>query len=266
MAQVKIVEPLKSGGAGHWLSRVISRFSSTKKPVAAPEGMRIYAIGDIHGRADLLDQLNETILADSKSAKGECVLVYLGDYVDRGSDSKGVIQRLLHPSHRFKTHHLRGNHDQVLLDFLDDPKWFAQWKLFGAQETLMSYGVIPPRLEDETAFKDVRDRLLEKIPSDHLKFLQGLPFSLCLGDYFFVHAGVRPGIALEEQLPDDMLWIREDFLASRHDFGVVVVHGHTPTTREVRRFNRIGIDTGAYATARLTAVVLEGETCRFLHT
>src|ERR1700687_860800 len=246
MAQVKIVEPLKSGRAParDWLTRLIARFSSTRKVVAAPKGMRIYAIGDIHGRADFLDQLNETILADSKSAAGECVLVYLGDYVDRGSDSKGVIQRLLQPSHKFKTHHLRGNHDQVLLDFLDEPKCFAQWKAFGAQETLISYGVLPPRLEDEKAFKGVRDQLLEKLPADHLKFLQKLPLSVRLGDYFFVHAGVRPGIALEKQLPDDMLWIREDFLSSRHDFGVVVVHGHTPTTREVRRFNRIGIDTG----------------------
>lgn len=228
--------------------------------------MRIYAVGDIHGSARLLDQLHAKIMEDAKSAQGECVIVYLGDYVDRGLESKGVIERLLNPPTGFETHHLRGNHDQMLLDFLRDPSQFSLWKNYGASFTLISYGVLPPRFEDEESFTKARDQLAEKLPAAHLNFLTGLALSLRLGDYFFAHAGVRPGIALDKQAPEDLLAIREEFLESRLDLGAVVVHGHTPMDKEVVRFNRISIDTGAYATSRLTAVVLEGVARRFLHT
>jgi serine/threonine protein phosphatase 1 len=231
-----------------------------------PGGTRVYAVGDIHGCASLLDQLMTRIVADAASAEGLCHLVFLGDYVDRGVDSKGVIARLLAPPSGFVCTYLRGNHDQIVLDFFQDPSVFRIWREFGARETLMSYGVVPPRFDDDDAYAEARDALRQAMPGDHVAFLSDLESSLALGGYFFTHAGVRPGIPLDKQSPHDLMWIREDFLGSRSDFGAVVVHGHTPTLQPQRAANRIGVDTGAYATGRLTAVVLEAGSCRFLHT
>ena len=130
----------------------------------------------------------------------------------------------------------------------------------------MSYGVRPPLHDDEEAYAVARDQFAERLPQTHLDFLNGLELWLEIGDYFFTHAGVRPGLPLEVQAPEDLMWIREDFLTSNANFGKVVVHGHTPTEAPVKRANRIGVDTGAYATGRLTCAVLEAEDCRFLHT
>ncbi len=242
-------------------------FWHKKKIISIPEGMRVYAVGDIHGCAKLLDRLTAIIVQDSQAASVQRQIVYLGDYVDRGPDSKGVIERLLAPPPEgFLVQHLRGNHDQMMLDFLTDPAVFSIWKSFGAQETLMSYGVLPPRFDDVAAFEEARDRLAEALPQAHLQFLQALPLSVTIGGYFFAHAGVHPGIALHDQVPEDLLWIRDEFLNSTQDFGTVIVHGHSPTEEPVRRPNRIGVDTGAYATGRLTCVVLQGTSSRFLHT
>lgn len=233
---------------------------------AVPPGQRAYVVGDIHGCAALLDRLLKTIVADATVGPEKRFLVFVGDYVDRGPDSRAVIDRLLNPPKGFEVRCLRGNHDQAVLDFLNDPLTYRTWKNYGAQETLLSYGVRPPLFDDEKAIAAARDEFIAKMPESHRRFLEELELSTVIGDYFFVHAGVRPGVALGAQSAEDMLWIREDFLFSSNDFGKVVVHGHSPTEGVVRRKNRIGIDTGAYATGRLTALVLEGETVKLLHT
>lgn len=206
------------------------------------------------------------IKQDSNDARGERIIVYVGDYIDRGPDSKGVIDRLLSPLDGFKVRHLRGNHDQSLLEFLNEPIHYRQWKDYGARETLASYGITPPLFDKPDELSSVRDALLRALPDDHLKFLNGLELSFEIGDYFFTHAGVRPGLPLARQSPDDLMWIRDQFLSSNADFGKVVVHGHTPNPEPQKRHNRIGIDTGAYATGKLTCVVLEDSGCRFLQT
>jgi len=233
---------------------------------AVPEGQRVYAIGDIHGRRDLLDELLDDVRKDCLGTQQTVVIVFVGDYVDRGPDSKGVIERLLNLPPPLQGKFLRGNHDQALLDFIEDPLRYETWCDFGADETLTSYGVRPPRDHSANALVEARERFAGAFPSEHLRFFESLLLSCELGDYFFAHAGVRPGTPLDEQKEEDLLWIREEFLRSSEDFGKVVVHGHTPTDSPVKRANRIGIDTGAYLTGRLTAVALEGHSQRFLQT
>jgi serine/threonine protein phosphatase 1 len=234
----------------------------------APQGLRIFAVGDIHGRLDLLEQLVCSIRRDAEAAgAAQNVLIFLGDYVDRGPDAKGVIEFLLSlDMPTWRTIFLRGNHDQSMLDFFDEPKIYSSWRNYGGQQTLLSYGVRPPRFDDETEFKIARDEFLIKCPPSHLQFLKSLKFHHVEGDYIFVHAGVRPGISLNSQRNEDLLWIRDDFLFSEEFFEKVVVHGHTPVERPVRRPNRIGLDTGAYATGRLTAAVFKDDECNFLMT
>jgi len=245
----------------------LSGFVSRKRaPAHVPDGMRIYAIGDIHGCSEQLDRLMAKIREDQGADGPEPWLVFLGDYVDRGPDSKGVIERLLTVPMGFNQVCLLGNHDQTLLDFLGDSTVYRSWRGFGAPETLLSYGVLPPRFDDEREFETAQTQLARALPQSHLVFLRGLQNSVAIGGYFFVHAGARPGIALDKQVPQDMLWIRDEFLGSNYSFGKVIIHGHTPVPEAVRRANRIGVDTGAYATGRLTAAVLEGENCRFLST
>jgi serine/threonine protein phosphatase 1 len=240
-------------------------FSLFARAPAPEETHRIYAVGDVHGRADLLDMLLEKIERDASSAPGSRSLVFVGDYIDRGPDSRGVIERLLHPPEGFETYHLRGNHDQALLDFLSNPASYRTWRRFGAGETLLSYDVEPPT-DNESAAEFARDDLAEKLPESHLRFFRELGSFVQIGGYHFVHAGARPGVPLEDQSLEDMMWIREEFLDSDEDFGKIVVHGHTPVDRPVCRSNRIGIDTGAFATDCLTAVVLDGVGARFLNT
>jgi len=260
--------PKQEGNGAAGARSLFSRIFARKRDITSvPPGARVYAVGDIHGRLDLLDTIQEKIVRDSESAAGERVIVYLGDYIDRGADSKGVIDRLLAgPGSGFTTRHLRGNHDQSLLDFLDEPGHYRMWKDYGARETLLSYGVLPPRGEGDAVLAKARDDLASALPESHLEFIQGLELSVTIGDYFFVHAGVRPGLPLSKQSPQDLMWIREEFLTSSTDFGKVVVHGHSPSPMPVKRSNRIGVDTGAYATGRLSCVVLEGTECRFLQT
>ena len=240
-------------------------FGQKDKAPAVPPDCRVYAIGDIHGRSDLLKRLMSLIQNDARGP-GKKILVFLGDYVDRGADSKGVIEELLNLPDDLGAHFLRGNHDQTLLDFLRDPAAYRVWREFGAVDTLLSYGVRPPLEDSDAAFRDARDRFESALPLDHRNFLESLSLSYEIGDYFFTHAGVRPEVPFEDQEPQDLLWIRDEFLNSAVDFGKVVVHGHTPAGAPVKRQNRIGIDTGAYFTGRLTAAVLEGEKCRFLQT
>jgi serine/threonine protein phosphatase 1 len=231
-----------------------------------PPDSRVYAIGDIHGQAALLDELLGMIERDGIGRPETNVLVFIGDYVDRGSDSKNVVDQLLNLQSDFTAHFLRGNHDQALLDFLADPSSFAVWKEYGAEETLASYGVPSPGSDEDAILRQTRDRLAQALPASHRGFFETLKLSETIGDYFFAHAGVRPGTPLDQQETHDLMWIRDDFLNSRAAFGKIVVHGHTPTNAPVVRRNRIGIDTGAYMTGRLTALVLEGTRRRFLQT
>jgi len=231
-------------------------------------GTRVFAVGDIHGRLDLLDILLKKIALIAKGrAEFRNTLVFLGDYVDRGSDSRGVIERLIHldlPG--WKTVFLRGNHDQAILDFVNDAGFYRTWRSFGAPETLLSYGVRPPRFDNDAEFARARDEFAASCPQEHLDFIDNLPYKHVEGDYFFVHAGVRPGLALEEQTSTDMLWIRDEFLQHNRPFAKVIVHGHSPTSKPVMLPNRIGVDTGAHATDCLTAAIFEGESCIFLDT
>jgi len=240
-------------------------FGRKKEPASIPSGGRVYAVGDIHGRLDLLKQLWSQIEADAADAALHKIVLFVGDYVDRGPDSKGVIEFLINA--RIKggvVLCLRGNHDQSVLDFMADATFYRNWKTFGAPETLMSYGVRPPLFDKDEELERARKELVEKCPASHVKFLTSLPYSHAIGGYFFAHAGAKPGVPLDEQEPKDLLWIRDEFLGHRSGFDKVVVHGHTPEEAPKRRAHRIGIDSGAYATGCLTAVVLEGTEHRFL--
>lgn len=232
-----------------------------------PEGVRIYAIGDVHGCAGLLADLLAQIDVDRRRNPPErSIEILLGDYVDRGPDSRGVIDLALAPPRSGERICLGGNHESALLGFLQDPTSLEDWLTFGAGPTLSAYGVTPPQWYEPELARATRDAFAAALPANHLAFLRGLADSFDASPYFFAHAGVRPGIAVERQRPTDLRWIREPFLSSAADFGRVVVHGHTPVPAPVVRQNRIGIDTGAFATGILTAVVLEGSGVRFLQT
>lgn len=231
-------------------------------------GLRAYAVGDVHGRRDLLARLHERILEDAATYDGDKEIVYLGDYVDRGLESKEVIDLLINqPLPGFRSTHLMGNHEQAMLEFLSNIEICESWLAFGGSATLHSYGipfdVLQPSAED---YLDLQTTLKQQMPADHVDFLRNLKPYREIDGYLFVHAGVRPGVPLEKQTAADLLWIREDFLGSKADHGHVVVHGHSVAFRPEFKPNRIGIDTGAYATGVLSCVVLEGEDRRVLNT
>jgi serine/threonine protein phosphatase 1 len=246
--------------------RAATGFLRPRPKASVPKGERVYAIGDIHGRADLLETILQEIGRDCENAHASVTFVFVGDYVDRGQDSREVVARLLELSKIAHCIFLRGNHDQTLLNFLGDHTIYPQWQAFGGVETLLSYGVSPPSFDDEKAYRATRAEFARKLPSAHRNFFETLQNSAQIGDYYFVHAGVRPGMHLDEQSLEDKLWIRDAFLRSDADFGKIVVHGHTPESRPVKRSNRISIDTGAYSSGRLTALRLEGTTIKFLST
>lgn len=253
------------------MRRLFSR--PARAPAAPPTtgGGLVYAVGDIHGRLDLLQELIETIRRDAAGRETERRpgLVFIGDYVDRGPDSAGVVETVLglREEGRFEVRFLKGNHEAQLLAFLADAGAGPAWMEFGGADTLLSYGVRPPPARsDLVAWEAARQAFAEALPGRHKTFLAGLELALICGDYVFVHAGIRPGVPLSEQSEADMLWIRDDFLSSTRATEKVVVHGHTPEAAPHIGRNRIGIDTGAYATARLTAVRLCGTEAAFLQT
>lgn len=252
------------------LGNLFSRWRGSKSwDARLPDGMRVYAVGDIHGRLDLLRGLHERIAEDAAGAPDQAkTIVYLGDYIDRGLESRGVIDLLLdEPLADVSPVHLLGNHEEAMLHFLDDSQAAAAWLQFGGDATLYSYGVqFSGLLSEARTLIDAQLDLREKLPENHLAFLRGLETHYRAGDFYFVHAGVRPGVALEDQTTQDLIWIRDEFLRSNADHGVVVVHGHsiTPTVEDLA--NRISIDTGAYATNILTCLVLEGGDHRLLQT
>lgn len=235
---------------------------------AGARGWRAYAVGDIHGRLDLLEQLLGTIHEDllRRPAK-KVLLVFVGDLIDRGPSSAQVMERLRTYSHpRVQTIFLLGNHEEVLLRILGgEADLITKWRWFGGAECLRSYGVDAGTLtglNDDEALQVVRDA----IPKEHVEFLESFDDSCRFGDYLFVHAGIRPGIEFDQQRQSDLRWIREPFLFDETDHGFIVVHGHTIRTEVEVRPNRIGIDTGAYRTGILTALAIDGSKSWFLDT
>lgn len=260
-------------GAG-FLARLRGRFGGSAEAALpySPEGSGalIYAIGDIHGCTRELDDLHRLIAADAaQRTQGRArrvTLVYVGDYVDRGPDSAGVIERLLAPApvDGAERIYLRGNHEDAMLAFLADAETGAEWLEYGGLETLSSYGVSPgggPLWRQKLS-----EGLAARLPPAHKRFLEGLRDRWTQGGYGFVHAGIRPGLAWEAQKTDDLLWIREPFLSSRTRFDRKIIHGHTITDRPDVRSNRIGIDTGAFHSGVLTALVIDGSVEAFLQT
>lgn len=243
---------------------VFSRFWKGSDPVSVerklPPGMLIYAIGDIHGRDDLFAQLLERIDRDRAARPHEqCILILLGDLVDRGPDSDKVVERALSLSSGFdRVHHLIGNHEECMLAALTgDLRALRYFSRIGGDATIRSY------LRDETlysgaSFEELAVIFPRSVPVAHAEFLKRGEDLIRYGDYVFVHAGVRPGVPLDSQKPSDLRWIREDFLSVSSDFGALVVHGHTISEQVEMRPNRIGIDTGAYCHGALTALGLQG--------
>ena len=231
-------------------------------------GARAYAVGDIHGRLDLLDELLARIEADAASRPARKTwAVFLGDLIDRGPESAGVIERL----RKWRPEHIRpvflaGNHEEVFLTILGgDARFLANWLKFGGAECAASYGVDPDllrRIDEDEAVAMLR----AKVPRKHREFLESFADTFAFGDYLFVHAGIRPGVGVEEQRQTDLRWIREPFLLDETDHGFVVVHGHTISPEIQHRPNRIGIDTGAYRTGVLTALAIEGAEHWYLDT
>jgi serine/threonine protein phosphatase 1 len=230
-----------------------------------PRGMRLYAIGDIHGRADLLDQVLERIDADlSASPVRRAVHVLLGDYIDRGPASRDVLDRLIARGRSHETVCLKGNHEVFATEFLRKPLMLDEWRRYGGLETLISYGVAPSIAGDPTEHASLAEAFARALPAEHRAWLAALRPCFVCGDFFFAHAGVRPGVPLARQNEQDLMRIREEFLVYEEDFGKVVVHGHTPVGAPDIRANRINIDTGAFATGRLTCLAIERDELMFI--
>ncbi|HWI87385.1 MAG TPA: metallophosphoesterase family protein [Sphingomonas sp.] len=231
-----------------------------RPPAAIPAGQRVYAIGDIHGRFDLLQDVLALIDHDSATrGPAETHVVMLGDLIDRGPQSREIVDLFLKvPSAPARFHFIMGNHEEMLLKLLDDPEspHMPQFLRYGGRETFESYGA--PQLVLDMPDRYAPDTLPFYIPEAHRAFLRAMHDGIQFGDYFFTHAGIRPGVPLDEQDREDLRWIRAPFLDSDQDHGVVVVHGHTVRDEVEIRPNRIGIDTGAYATGVLTALGLQG--------
>jgi len=257
----------------NWLSKFgkgSHRPRAGGRPPRLPNGERVYAIGDVHGRLDLLEEMDGLIARDLQTfpPRGVVHRIYLGDYVDRGPDSRGVVEHLCRPRRGAAAPIcLMGNHDWWFRDFLEGGDVAGAWLASGGDTTLASYGVGPlPAFDDEAAWTRLRSRLRRRVPAEHRRFFNGLERMVQRGDYVFAHAGIRPGLPLDQQEARDLLFIREPFLSETGDLGVVVVHGHTVGEEPIVRGHRIGVDTGAYWTGRLTTAVLEDETQRFLAT
>jgi serine/threonine protein phosphatase 1 len=229
-----------------------------------PEGLRLYAIGDVHGRTDLLVGMHQRIASDlDRRPVDDWRVIHLGDYIDRGPDSAGVLALLLEYQDQHHAEFLAGNHDLFLIDFLADPEGadFDLWMDNGGAKTLDSFGIdgrAAAFTNNERSRRRICNQMTEAMPQGLTGFLDNLSLLLIYGDYAFVHAGISPGVPLEEQSTKDLTWIREPFLSSKIDHGAVVVHGHTPVEAVEVRPNRIGIDTGAVFTGNLTCLVLEG--------
>ena len=239
---------------------MLNRSSRQQSAPAGAPGYRAYVVGDVHGRLDLLQDLLAKIHAELQHhPSAKTLLVFVGDLIDRGPSSAQVVERLrTYKREGVKTVFLLGNHEEVLLRILGgDASLIDKWRWFGGAECLQSYGADPVQLDrasDEEALAFVRNA----IPREHVRFLETFADSCAFGDYLFVHAGIRPGVGVEQQSQADLRWIRDPFLNDDRDHGCIVVHGHTISDDVEQRVNRIGIDTGAYRSGVLTALAIEG--------
>lgn len=234
-------------------------FGRAKAP-SGPPGSRAYAIGDVHGRLDLLEDMLERIEADDRGRPpAKTYLVLLGDLIDRGPDSAGVIERFVgRPPTWARTVYLQGNHEEFFLNVLSGrEETVGNWLTYGGYECAASYGVSQGATLNATP-GEIVERLREAVPASHIAFLEDMADSFRFGDYLFVHAGIRPGVMLNEQSQHDLRWIREGFLDCADDHGVMVVHGHTIVDKVEQHPNRIALDTGAYRTGVLTGMGIEG--------
>ncbi len=237
------------------------------KPRVPPKQL-VFAIGDIHGCLKHLEDLQQKILAYAANYPSyQKTVIYLGDYIDRGPAAKGVIDNLLGNSlPGFDTIFIKGNHEQMLLDFIETAGLGQVWFDYtnGGRETIHSYDVTEPRFF--TDLDQTQKQFIAAFPDAHLQFMRGLKMNHIIGDYYFVHAGVHPGKPLDQQLNEDMLWIREPFLSSHNDYGKIIVHGHTIVAHADIKNNRIAVDTGAFWSGVLTALALHDDKREFLQT
>ena len=248
------------------LEKLLSRLVPTARKPSVPEGLRVYAIGDVHGRADLLADLLRRI-ADDHASRPPATrhTVFLGDLVDRGPDSRRVIELAMELAARdANVHVLKGNHEEVFLQTLDgDAQSMRLCARIGGRDTLASYGICAEEF-DSGSFAELAELAARRVPSDHRAFLEQAQDTLVLGSYLFVHAGIRPDVALANQSLRDLRWIRGEFLDFEGEFEKIVVHGHSISAKVEECPHRIGIDTGAYRTGTLTALALEGDRRWFL--
>ncbi|WP_298744700.1 metallophosphoesterase family protein [uncultured Brevundimonas sp.] len=267
LTRARLRKPTGPGAAatsGMMISTLFRRRPRTGAPRTprTPAGAVVWAVGDVHGRLDLVKPLVEAVLADADQvAADRKVVIFLGDYVDRGPDSRGVIRFLagLPRDRGVEWRFLRGNHEEAMLDFLDDPSGGARWCEYGGDAALRSYGLRPPELAHRTeAWARVAADLAHRLTPGERAFLEDLELSVSIGDYFFAHAGARPGQPLERQTGRDLMWIRNSFLDSDVEFEKIVVHGHTPTDEVYVDRRRIGLDTRAYESGVLSAARFEG--------
>ena len=247
----------------------VSRHAPRSGGARVPNDERIYVVGDVHGRSDLLARIHHAIRTDihQRPAPLKRTIVYLGDYVDRGPGSFDVLETLIRrPIEGMKSVHLKGNHEDMMLRFIRGEDIHV-WLHNGGEATLASYGVIVTRMmSSPSMIEEVRRRLQDAMPAAHVAFLESLQLMHVAGDYLFVHAGIRPGVPIDAQRPADLMWIREPFLVAKNTFGKCVVHGHTISMVPEVHPHRIGIDTGAFYSGRLTCLVLEGNRVGFLQT
>ena len=244
------------------IKRLRSILSAAPEPAVTiatvPEGERVYAIGDIHGRLDLFEQLIAAIDGDDAGrTRAETTVILLGDLIDRGPDSAGVIDAAMAWGERRRVRLLVGNHEEMFLEGLQRTEVLRHFLRYGGKETVLSYPIDRTDYR-ELSLDELQARLRDAVPQAHVDYLGSAEDVVAIGDYLFVHAGIRPGVALEDQNPADLRWIREKFITDTRDHGCVVVHGHTISAGVEEMPNRIGIDTGAFQSGRLTALGLEG--------
>ena len=246
------------------LRKLLSRAPAEAPLTAVPPGKRVYAIGDVHGQIAQFEALRDAIDREIAAAPDlSPTVILLGDLVDRGPDSAGVIASARAWGTRQKVSYIFGNHEEMFLRSFDEADVLRQFLRHGGRETLLSYG-IPKEAYALATLPEIQQLAREAVPAEDIEFISSFEDMIAIGDYLFVHAGVAPDVPLEQQRTADLRWIREPFLSSDADHGHVIVHGHTISDQPVVKANRIGVDTGAYRTGRLTALVLEGTRRRFL--
>jgi diadenosine tetraphosphatase ApaH/serine/threonine PP2A family protein phosphatase len=260
---VSIIKPM--GWANSFLKAFVKMPPGAPITRHIPDGTRVYCIGDIHGRDDLLKEMAERVSGDMDDRSFDhAVTVFLGDYVDRGLGSRQVVEQLARGEWPTAIITLAGNHEDLLTAFLKNAEVLTVWRSLGGLETLHSYGVDVGLAMAGRDYAAVQAAFAANLPEIHRRFLEKLKISTYIGDYFFCHAGVRPGVPLDHQIRTDLLNIRDPFLSSEAEHGKLIVHGHTPSIAPEIRPNRIGIDTAAFATGRLTCLILEKDQRRFL--